>query len=143
MTLVKRDLPEVEQHIAVLVGSLLDEIRSAFADEDWGGLRHSHVRLIAFVPAEGISVTELARRVRMTKQGCGQFVTHLVGTGHLEVDADPADARVRVVRRTAAGEQNVRDVTARMGCIEGEWRTAVGDQRYAVFRSVLEDLLRR
>ena len=53
-------------------------------------------------------VTELAERVRMTKQGCGQFVTQLVETGHLAVEADPDDRRVRRVRRTAKGRRRSR-----------------------------------
>ena len=85
-------------------------------------------------------MTDLAERVRMTKQGVGQFVTHLVGTGHLETTADPATRRVRVVRRTPAGEQNVRDVTERMARIEDEWRALVGERRYATFRRVLDEV---
>jgi len=141
MGFVKRDVVEDERHVAVLVGGLMESIRSAFDAEDWDGLRQSHFRVIAHVPAQGISVTDLAERVRMTKQGCGQFVSHLVGTGHLETGADPSDARVRVVRRTAAGEQNVRDVTERMGRIEDEWRAQVGERRYATFRAVVEEIV--
>lgn len=140
MVSVKGEVPDVERHIAMLLGGLMDEIRNAFAAEDWGGLRQSHFRVIAHVPEGGISVTELAERVRMTKQGCGQFVTQLVVSGHLETAPSPVDARVRLVRRTPEGRGNVVDVTARMAEIERAWAESVGERRYAAFRRVAEDI---
>ena len=124
----------------MLMGLLLNQVRAAFAAEDWGGLRQSHFRVMTSVPAEGITITELGDRTGMTKQGCGQFVSHLVDTGHLEVETDPADRRTRIVRRTPLGHRTVRKVSARIARIEGEWAAAVGPKRYRVFRQVLDDL---
>ena len=76
----------------------------------------------------------------MTKQGCGQFVSQLVDTGHLKVEADPADRRTRIVRRTPLGQRTVRKVSARIARIEAEWAAAVGPKRYRVFRQVLSEL---
>ena len=78
MTSVKRDFPREEMHAPLLMGLLFREVSDASSSEDWDGLRQSHFRVICSVPAEGISVTDLAERVGMTKQGCGQFVTSLV-----------------------------------------------------------------
>src|ERR1700754_2174450 len=110
MSLVKRVVPAEERQVPLLMGLLFREVSDTFAAEDWGGLRQSHFRVISSVPPEGISVTELAERVGMTKQGCGQFVTGLVGTGHLRVEQDPDDGRVRRVRRTAKGSRTIRSV---------------------------------
>src|SRR4051812_50219846 len=85
-----------DPHVAVLLGKLLLEIRAAFAGEDWGGLRQSHFRLLSQVPPSGISVTDLAVLLGMTKQAVGQFVTFLVESGHLEVRDSPADRRGRL-----------------------------------------------
>ncbi|MCW2759536.1 MAG: MarR family transcriptional regulator [Nocardioidaceae bacterium] len=140
MTTVNRSYPDIELHASLLMGLLFREVRAAFAAEDWEGLRQSHFRVVSGVPPEGISVTDLGERVGMTKQGMGQFVTQLVDTGHLSVGEDPADRRVRVVRRTPRGERLVADVTARNLRIEKEWATRVGEDRYQVFRQVLEEL---
>src|ERR1700759_1817990 len=87
------------------------------------------------VPDDGISITELAERVRMTKQGCGQFVTRLVESGHLAVDADPADRRGRRGRPPAKGRRTLDAVRERNLLIEGEWAEQVGQERYRVFRA--------
>ena len=135
-------VPEwVDPHAAVLVGKLMEEIRATFDAEDWGGLRQSHFRLMALVPPSGISVTELAGLLRMTKQAAGQFVTQLEASGHLITHADPDDRRVRVVARTALGDRTVRAVTARMRRIERAWAKRVGPDRFATFWGVLNDIV--
>ena len=76
----------------------------------------------------------------MTKQGCGQFVTQLTESGHLLVEPDPLDGRVRLVRRTTLGDEVTRDLVKRVGGIEASWSTEVGHKRYAAFRAVLEEI---
>jgi len=140
MTSVNLRLPNDELHAPLLMGLLFRHIHDVFASEDWGGLRQSHFRVMAWVPPEGVSVTELADRVGMTKQGVGQFVTHLVGTGHLSEGADPGDRRVRLVRRTRKGRELVAAVRGRNLRIEKDWADQVGEARYRVFRTVLEEI---
>ena len=140
MTSVKA-FPEDELHATLLMGLLFRQVSDAFAAEDWSGLRQSHFRVISSVPADGISVTDLGERLGMSKQGCGQFVTSLVGSGHLRVEQGATDRRVRWVRRTPKGTRTIRRVTARMLEIEQEWAERVGERRYRTFRTVLEDLV--
>ncbi len=140
MTTVK-GYPEDEVHATLLMGLLFREVRAVFETEDWSGLRQSHFRVISSVPAEGISVTELGERLGMSKQGCGQFVTSLVESGHLRVEQGASDRRVRWVRRTPKGTRTNAKVTARMLEVEQEWAERVGERRYRTFRKVLLDLV--
>jgi len=140
MTSVKGSVPRTEWHAALLMGLMLREVHQVFAAEDWKGLRQSHFRVISSVPPEGITITELGDRVGMTKQGCGQFVTQLVQSGHLRVQHRPADRRTRIVHRTAAGNRTIAAVTARNLRLEQDWAERVGQERYRVFRDVLEEL---
>jgi DNA-binding MarR family transcriptional regulator len=140
MTSVKPVPRDEEIQAPLLMGLLLRGVAGVFAGEDWGGLRQSHVRVISSVPDDGVSVTELAERVGMTKQGCGQFVTQLVDSGHLRVDQDLQDRRIRTVRRTQLGDRFIATVTARVLQLEDEWATRVGERRYRTFRKVLEEL---
>ncbi len=131
---------DVELHVPMLAGKLVAEVRQMFTPEDWGELRQSHLRLLATVPRDGISVTDLAAALGMTKQACGQFVTALEGSGHVATRTDGADRRVRRVVRTPLGDQIVRATNARIRRIERQWARRVGAQRYATFRAVLEEL---
>ena len=110
------------------------------AVEDWGGLRQSHFRLLSLVPREGISISDLAVPLSMTKQAVGQFVGGLEASGHLAVRGEPTDRRVRRVVRTPLGDATVRRVNARIRRIERSWARQVGEERYAEFKAVLRDL---
>ena len=127
-------------HLPRLMGAFFEHVRVAFAAEDWGGLRQSHFRLIESIPTGGATITELAASLRMTKQGCGQFVAQLTESGHLRVDADPADRRSRIVRRTAKGTRLMHRVERRIALLEEGWAQQVGERRYAAFRATLVEL---
>lgn len=136
MTDVKDILPE-------LLGNLFVRIRAEVAHLTVDGLRFSHIRVLDAVPADGAGVTALAERLGMTKQGCGQFVTQLVATGHVATEPAADDRRVRVVRLTVAGERLLVEVRAAMARAEDDFAAEVGPRRYATFRRVLEDLADR
>jgi len=138
MTLVNGD--PADEHVPRLMGSLFEQVRATFVSEDWQGLRPSHFRLLELVTADGVTITELAGRLRMTKQGCGQFVAQLSESGHLRTLPDPADRRSRVVRRTAKGTRLTRKVQGRIAAIEADWARRVGERRYAEFRRTLVEL---
>ncbi len=134
MTEVKAILPELLNH-------LFRRLRHDLAEVPMDGLRFSHLRVLSAVPSEGANVTALAESVGMTKQGCGQFVSQLSASGHLETAPDPADGRVRLVQRTPDGDRVLAEVTAALEVAEARMADEVGPRRYASFRRVLEELL--
>ena len=129
-----------ERHVLYVLGDLMTESRAFILDQGEPGLRASHHRVIGSVPPEGITQTELADRVGMTKQGIGQFVTQLCESGHLRVDAKPGDRRVRIVHRTARGDASVRGLTKLLDQLEATWSQRVGQARYREFRQTLDEL---
>ena len=128
-------------HAAAQMGRLMRHLSSTFAREDWNGLRQSHFRLMSSIPVAGITITDLADRLGMTKQASGQFVTTLAADGYLDVRADPDDRRARLVFLTTQGVRTLRAVNARIARIEREWVRVVGADRYAEFREVLAELV--
>lgn len=127
-------------HVMQALGSLMTQTRELILAEGEPGLRASHHRVIGHVPPEGITLTELAERVGMTKQGIGQFVTQLTESGHLQVEAKPGDRRVRVVHRTTKGDASVRGLSALLDRLEETWAAQVGRTRYREWRKVLEEI---
>ncbi len=92
------------------------------------------------VPPEGINVTELAYLAGMSKQGCGQFVTQLVDTGHLRTGPHPDDGRVRLVFRTVEGDRFMQGVYGALDRIEDRFIQQVGQRRFATFKKVMAEL---
>jgi len=133
-------MTSTDEHVLIALGNLMAESRERILAETEPGLRASHHRVIGQVPPEGITVTELAERVGMTKQGIGQFVTQLSESGHLRVSQDPSDRRVRIVRRTAKGNAAVRRLSRLLERLEATWAERVGESRYREFRTVLDEI---
>jgi len=133
MTSLRDVLPE-------LMAGLFGRLRAEMDDGTLGELRMSHVRVMAGVPPEGINVTELAYLAGMSKQGCGQFVTQLVDSGHLRTAPHPEDGRVRLVFRTAEGDRFMSGVYAALARVEERFRRQVGERRFATFKKVMTEL---
>lgn len=130
-----------ERHVLQVLGLLLEEARQLLLREGEDGLRPSQFRVIDSVPADGgTTVTELAERVGMTKQGIGQFVTQLTQGGYLVTESDPDDRRVRIVRRTRLGDEATHRLALMLQGLEDDWAERVGKRRYRDFRAVLDEI---
>ena len=66
----------------------------------------------------------------MTKQGLGQHVDYLQKLGYAESDRLRADRRVRLVRRTAKGDEAVAFGRAAIERVEALWSNRLGPARY-------------
>ncbi len=132
-------LPAIEPHLPLLMGTLFGRLRERLAVEA-PELRPSQLRVLEWLPPEGLTITELAECADMTTQGCGQFVRQLAELGMVEVAVAPHDARARRVRITPRGRQGVARAGAVLRACDEEWAAQVGVERYRVFREVLEEV---
>lgn len=135
-------MPFEERHLMLYLGLVMEQARDLMlASRTKDHLRPSQFRVIAMVPYNrGINITELADRVGMTKQAIGQFVTTLVGSGHLVTEEDPQDRRLRIVRRTRRGDEVTQELAHMLDALEHRWAEQVGMERYAQFRQTLEQI---
>src|SRR3954462_9077524 len=63
----------------------------------------AHVHITRHVALEGSRLTDLAQSAGMTKQAMGDLVDQCEAWGIVKREADPRDARNRIVRFTPAG----------------------------------------
>lgn len=73
-------------------------------------LHPSHTAVIPNLPAEGLRLTELAERLRVSVQRAGQLVGELENAGYVERATDASDARAKLVRYSARGRRLMQDV---------------------------------
>jgi DNA-binding MarR family transcriptional regulator len=139
---IRDDLPFEERHVLIYLGLIMDQARELIqASRTKDHLRPSQFRVIAMVPYNrGITITELADRVGMTKQAIGQFVTTLVDSGHLVTEEDPQDRRLRIVRRTRRGDEVTQELAHMLDGLEQRWAERVGAKRYGQFRQTMEEI---
>ena len=119
---------------------LLDERavgRVARASKEAARLRPAHTRLFPHIDAEGTRLTELARRVGVTKQAVGQLVDELARMGTVTLEPDPEDGRARRVRFTPRGVEGIAHGLGVLAEIEGEVASKVGKRRMKELHDIL------
>ena len=132
-------MPAIEPHLPMLMGMVFGPLRARLAREA-PELRPSQLRVLEWLPTEGLTISELAESAEMTTQGCGQFVRQLAGLGMVEVAVADHDARARRVRITPAGRDALARAMAVLRACDEAWADRVGPERYRVFREVLEEV---
>ncbi len=138
MSAVNR-FPAVEPHLPLMMGLVFGQLRARLAEEA-PELRPSQLRVLEWLPADGLTITELAECADMTTQGCGQFVRQLAELGMVEVSVADHDARARRVVITPRGREALARATAVLRACDDAWAERVGAERYRVFREVLEEV---
>ncbi|MFJ4839613.1 MarR family winged helix-turn-helix transcriptional regulator [Streptomyces sp. NPDC088746] len=94
--------------------------------------------VFATLDPDGTSISELARRMGVTRQTTHQAVHSLIGLGLLEQTPDPSSARSRIVRTTPEGARAHERAQIMLARIEAVLAERVGPQA-----GLLRDILTR
>ncbi len=97
--------------------------------------------VMAFLPAGGARISDLARRARITKQSMGELVADLERRGYVRRIVDPADGRAKLVVFTERGRAAAEMAIVAAGQVELEWATTLGAARIKALREALEEIV--
>jgi len=103
--------------------------------------RHAHTMLFPHIDLEGTRLTELARRVDISKQAVGQLVNELESHGLLERIPDPSDGRARLIRFSEKGRSSLLEGLKVLGELETEITRKIGKRRMKALHESLTALL--
>lgn len=112
------------------------------ANPKYVGARMRHLAMMPHLDLEGTRVTELARRMEMTKQGIGQLVDELEDLGLVERVPDPEDGRAKLVRFTKAGRTSLLEGLSALETVDQELAEALGRAELTRLHGSLVKLLR-
>ena len=105
------------------------------------GLRSTHTALLSNIDLAGSSVTEAAERAGITKQAMGRLAAELEEAGYIRIEADPEDARVRVLRLTAAGKALMLDSFDVMAELERRYARMIGGRQLSALLGALSSFI--
>ena len=118
-----------------------NDIQAALQAAGFHDIRPAHGNVFPFVPAAGISVSELAERARVRKQSMAQAVDQLEHLGYVERRPNPNDRRSRLVFLTERGAA-VRPVThAAAARVEESWAGYIGPEVLETLKTSIQLLL--
>jgi len=131
-------------YLLIRAGQLYNERGMALVNAQGQGplLRDAHTRLLPhLLDAEGVRITELARRLSVSKQAVQQLVADMVAAGVVAVEPDPEDARARRVVLTAHGALAMKHGTGVLVAIEQELAPLIHERTQKQLRPLLTRLL--
>lgn len=113
----------------------------AATDAGYGDVTAAHVSLFRYPGLDGYRITEIARRMQITKQSVHQLIGQLEALGYLVRDTDPTNRRARLVRLTDKG-RDLQEVIRRQA-LDAECRilAILGERRGRQFKDALSDLV--
>ena len=89
---------------------------------------------------EGMRPSDLAARMRVTKQALNYLLGELERLGYLERHPDPDDRRARRITLTDRGKALIPVIRDAVSEVEREWAETLGTQRFDQLRELLYEL---
>src|SRR5215207_3518077 len=100
----------------------------------------AYLNVFQYPGPQGARPSELAARLRMTKQAVNYLLGELERLDYLKRQADADDLRSKRVALTPRGKSAIRVIREAVGAMETTWAQQRGPRRFAQLRSLLLDL---
>ena len=133
-------------YVGALLRQCLEHVRARLeADIKAAGftdLQPSHLAVFSFPPPDGMRPSDLARRIRMSRQATNHIIGQLEALGYLERRAARKNERRRIYL-TPRTWGMVKVVHATLLEVQGEWAAEIGPDRFSDFMTTLRRLATR
>jgi DNA-binding MarR family transcriptional regulator len=109
-------------------------------DSGFDDLDAAHLNVFQYPGPQGARPTELASRLRISKQALNYLLGELERLGYLERRPDPDDLRSKRVAVTTRGTSAIEVIREAVGEVETAWAKQLGPKRFAELRTLLLEL---
>ncbi|MCF3128966.1 MarR family winged helix-turn-helix transcriptional regulator [Streptomyces olivochromogenes] len=129
--------PDLGVLAARVLFSVQRELFTALAEQGFDDIQPRAGAVLAYLRADGIRASELARASGQHKQVIGSLIDDLERLGYVERRPDPADRRAKLICPTERGLLQMEAATSIMRAIEERHANALGKREYAAFKTAL------
>ena len=133
--------PTVPALVNLVAASGAPHLRAAFAAAGLDGIRPAQAVALVPLAVGGLHASDLADRLRVSRQAVAQAVAGLERHGYVTRLPDPVDARARIIELTPRGRQALRVMRSNAIDLEKRWEQTLGQQRLGELRETLTMLL--
>ena len=127
--LLRTPLEAVQRH-------MLERLHErGFADFDV-----AYLNVFQYPGPQGARPSELAARLRISKQALNYLLGELERLGYLERGADPDDLRSKRIALTPRGASAIDVIREAVGEVEAAWAQQLGPKRFGQLRGLLLEL---
>jgi DNA-binding MarR family transcriptional regulator len=100
----------------------------------------AHLNVFQYPGPQGARPSELATRLRISKQALNYLLGELERLGYLERRPDPDDLRSKRVALTRRGTSAIRVIREAVAEVEAGWEQQLGPKRFSQLRGLLAEL---
>jgi DNA-binding MarR family transcriptional regulator len=133
-------IDESPPDVGALLRQCLEHVRARMeADLKSAGftdLQPAHLAVFSFPPPDGVRPSDLARRIRMSRQATNHIIGQLEALGYLDRRAERKGERRRIYL-TARTRPMVKVIHATLLEIQAEWAAEIGVDRFGEFMTTL------
>jgi DNA-binding MarR family transcriptional regulator len=131
-----------------LIGALLripfetvrDRMLAGLHQRGFTDLIAAHLDVFQYPGPENQRPTELAAKIRMSKQALNYLLGQLEQLGYLTREPDPSDQRSKRIRGTPRGHAAGNAIREIVQELEAEWEQQLGPQKFTQLRDLLAQL---
>jgi DNA-binding MarR family transcriptional regulator len=117
---------------------LIDELHEHLAEQGHPELRPVHGFALQAVGTDGATISEIGRRLGVSKQAAAKTVAGLENLGYVERQADPSDGRAYRVVLTRRGTDALAASARIFDQLRRRWVRRLGRDRVAALEDDLE-----
>jgi DNA-binding MarR family transcriptional regulator len=140
---MSQDPPGFELPLLLVGGFrlLVDELHRELAERGHPDARPLHGFALQAIGADGVTTSELGRRLGVSKQGAAKTATGLERIGYIAREADPNDARAMLLKPTARGIEMLSLSAEIFDRLRAEWAAELGAKRLAALEEDLREIV--
>jgi DNA-binding MarR family transcriptional regulator len=116
----------------------IDELHRQLAERGHPQARPIHGFALQAIGTEGATVSELGRRLAVTKQAAAKTATSLERLGYVVRKAHPSDARAVQLQRSARGDEFLALSASIFEELSAGWAERLGQERLEALENDLE-----
>jgi DNA-binding MarR family transcriptional regulator len=117
--------------------AIVEDLHDQLADAGHPGARPVHGFALQAVGRDGVTVSELGRRLGVSKQAAAKTVTSLEALGYVQRVAHPEDQRAALVTRAARGDEMLALSAQIFGRIRADIARRLGERQLDALEAAL------
>lgn len=121
--------------------ALVDDLHAELAKRGHGGARPIHGFALQALGPEGATISELGRRLGVSKQAAAKTAASLEELGYVVRIPHPRDGRAQVLVRTASAEEMLALSAEGFERLKGRWGRQLGSERLRALEDDLEAIV--
>jgi DNA-binding MarR family transcriptional regulator len=120
---------------------LIDELHAELAKSGHADARPLHGFALQAIGPDGATISELGRRLGVSKQAAAKTAKHLQHLGYVAREPSPNDGRASILRRTPRGDELLGLSAHIFETLRRRWTSTLGADRLHAIEDDLETIV--